>query len=72
MKVCYIGPAADGVEVVHPDPAAPDATTVTVCRPGEPVDLPDPLAASLVAAGSFEPAAMRRRGRSAGTEEGEG
>lgn len=60
MKVSYAGPSTTGVKVVHPAPGMPDATTVTVCLPGESVDLPDEQARTLVAAGSFEPVAEDR------------
>lgn len=70
MKVRYIGPSGTGVEVVHPDPAAPDANTVTVCPPGEAVDLPDDQASSLVSSGTFEPVEPRRRGADKTNEEG--
>lgn len=63
MKVRYIGPSGDGVEVCHPDPESPDATAVTVCLPGEVVDLPDEQAASLVKAGVFEPVETRPRAK---------
>lgn len=72
MKVRYIGPSGSGVEVIHPDPDAPDANTTTACLPGEPVDLPDEQAASLVQAGTFEAVAhQRRRSTTDSTEEGD-
>jgi hypothetical protein len=63
MQVRYVGPSGSGVDVVHPDPAGPDANTVTHCPPGETVDLPNQQAESLIAAGVFEAVtgAPRRR-----------
>jgi hypothetical protein len=69
MKVTYTGPSTEGVKVVHPDPSSPDANTVTVCAPGEPVDLPDDIARSLVDAGVFDPSEPRRRGGAKQTSE---
>lgn len=56
MKVRYTGPSGSGVDVIHPDPEAPDTNTVTHCPPGEEVDLPDDIAVSSMVTGMFEPA----------------
>lgn len=56
MRVRYVGASSTGVRVVHPDPAMPDANTVTSCPHGEDVELPDDVALAQLAAGGFEPA----------------
>lgn len=60
MKIRYTGPSGSGVDVVHPDPAAPDANTVTHCVPGEVVDLPDDVAKAQVETGLFETVDARK------------
>lgn len=72
MKVRYTGPLGDGIKVVHPDPASPDANTVTVCPPGEVVDLPDGPAAELVHAGVLDPVDPPRKRKTAMTAAEEG
>lgn len=71
MKVTYNGPSSSGVDVIHADPEAPDANTVTHCPPGETVDLPDEIAVRQLATGVFDPgdkaaaAALRAHERAA-------
>ncbi len=55
MKVTYIGPSTEGVDVIHADPEAPDTNTVTHCAQGEPVDLPNEVAREHLATGCFDP-----------------
>lgn len=69
MKVRYVGPSGDGVNVTHDDPEFAEASTVTACPPGEPVDLPDEQAASLVEAGVFEVVTEPRRKPAGRSEE---
>lgn len=78
MKVTYTGPSSSGVDVVHVDPEAPDANTVTHCPQGETVELPDEVAVAQLATGVFEPgdkaatAALRRLERAARAAAGAG
>lgn len=77
MKVTYNGPSTSGVNVVHADPDAPDANTVTHCPHGETVELPDDVAVAQLATGVFEPgdkaatAALRRHERLAARAAGD-
>jgi hypothetical protein len=78
MKVTYTGPSTSGIDVVHADPDAPDANTVTHCPHGEAVELPDDVAVAQLATGVFEPgdkaatAALRRPGRPPAPAKGRG
>lgn len=63
MKVRYTGPSGSGVDVVHPDPEAPDTNTVTHCPSGKSVELPDDVAEEQVKTGTFEPVETRTRKR---------